>query len=207
MGLFEEARAFHEAGHAVVSEVCQPYGRPVATVDIRIRLREDGNQSGGRTIFGDDDQDPSQLLPIRFFCRNMGRMAGPIAHGLAIDRLLISGHGAEVTDGGTLDYDKAVKETCVFLRDPDKAKTFVVDECIEIAQTVCSDYWDAICGVAHNLMLSKEIMGDDVRRTVLNSKQGRWSVADFYQNQLSLILEKYGFFIDSTTGQLGISTP
>jgi len=147
--------AHHEAGHAVMAELC---GQHVTAVEI---VGDDDRTGSVRSLrFRPDPLEvvdpslPTAHLERRLLCL----LAGPVAEEMA-------GGRHDWADRGGPELDEAVRMAMKIVRDCQRVLPYL-EEARSHVETVLEQHWEIVERVAAELMVRGRIGGDEVRRAL-----------------------------------------
>ena len=147
--------AHHEAGHAVMAELC---GQHVTAVEIvgdadhvgsvrSLRFRPDPLEVVDPSL-------PTAHLERRLLCL----LAGPVAEAMA-------GGRDDWAERGGDELDEAVRLALKVVRDCNRVLPYL-EEARSHVKTLLEQHWDAVARVAEGLMDCGSLGGDEVRRVL-----------------------------------------
>jgi len=147
--------AHHEAGHAVMAELC---GQHVTAVEIvgdddrsgsveSLRFRPDPLEVVDPTL-------PTAHLERRILCL----LAGPVAESLA-------GGRDDWAEQGSEELHEAVRLAMKVVRDCHRVLPYLEEACTHV-EALLEQHWDAVERVAERLLDRGSLGGDEVRRVL-----------------------------------------
>lgn len=196
MDVFDIACAYHESGHAVANQILQPYGRRLIVVDINKRPGKD-HDSGGRTQY-DGEINPHIYYPRTLFCRLTASMAGGASNIIANVKYNLDMSDDDINESIEGDHKKSVNHAFVFTKTIEQAYDIVSDDALYWTQEFCSDYWEAVDGVAKVLIDQKCIYAEQVQAICKLFDGGTWIESNFSSEQVNHLMQTYG--IETVSG-------
>lgn len=151
MESMDRLTAYHEAGHAVMAQLCGQY-------IVKVEIIGSGDLSGtcsslrfrGEPAIGEDPAMPTAAVEARILCLCAGMAAENMAGGCTASQ-----------DGGG-DLDEAVRLALRLVDDCEAVMPYL-QRASEFAEEILGRHWDAVETLATSLLARKSIAGEEVR--------------------------------------------